>query len=282
MSSKSQSFCLSSSRVAWSNARQASSRRVQPTNLALPLQLFGKRWRSARVLPSGLQAFVQLVKFALQGRAAILRPMLKLLDFGVEPACVPRTHLVQQGGPPPRSRVSQFFTDSLRHRDFAVLDSVQIEHAATLGVIENFARHRLTPKKKVIFRLEGAQGKAGAAQPTLVANKGNQESLYSYHCQSTETSVRWWASHGFCPVEYTLRERMADAVGIRILDVLAHAVRAGVDRFTGERIAVQHEAVVDSSKRGVVSEQIPCHEPQLSLKRSSKSLLWMRTFSTTS
>ena len=55
---------------------------------------------------------------------------------------------------------------------------------------------------------------------------------------------------------------MADAVGVGVLDVLAQAIRAGVDRLAGKGIGMQHEAVAVVVELGVVGEQVPGEPPE--------------------
>jgi hypothetical protein len=58
-------------------------------------------------------------------------------------------------------------------------------------------------------------------------------------------------------IQDALGQRMTHPVGVYVLDLLADAVRTGMDSLSGERVLVQREAVIGANPREARTRHTP-------------------------
>src|SRR2546430_15587575 len=115
----------------------------------------------------------------------------------------------------------------------------------------------------MLLHLKRAYRQSGAAQPTLSADERHKNGNVLAAARQLKRKVDHRGRGGLGAVEHALGQRMAYPVGVGVLDVLADAIWAGMDRLAAERVVVQYETVVRFLKAGMVGENVAGHHPKL-------------------
>ncbi len=233
---------------------------LELANLPLRVQLFRQGRGNSRCAASGPQRFFGFIERAVQSGAPIVGPALQLFHLVVEPDTAALRHRIQHFGTSP-------LEGCLQRRGWQRLRAVrnkrpQIEKAAALLRVQQLAGIVDACEDQFVLRFERGDGQTPQRQPTTRAAQRveNRNSLPGVAEAESQFRIRQGLS--FRALQQTLRQWMADAVRVSILDLSPKAIRARVNRLVVKRVVAKRKGVRCVVEVRVICKQMPCQFPK--------------------
>ena len=114
----------------------------------------------------------------------------------------------------------------------------------------------------MVLGLHRAHGQARAGEPAARTDQRLEEGDLLAARSVAEDDLRRGRRERATEIQDVLCQQVADAVGVGVVDPLAHAVGPGVDGVGREGVVEQEEAVLGVVEPGVLAQHVPRQPPQ--------------------
>ena len=217
---------------------------LQPPQLSLEFKLLRQVGSHAGGFLRLLDLLVEFLKLGLQGSPAVVGPAVELVHLGIEPVAVLGGQCRKELGLPAGCRVGKQTLECRRDCRGSRYPARKIEQSPASGFVQGLLVVGDAGQDQRVFALQRLNAEPRTGEPSAFADEGCECGDVLAAAGVVENHFGRRRGQGHCLGQDPLGQRMADAVGVRVFDVLAKPIRAGMDRLAGERIAGEVETVL--------------------------------------